>query len=93
MANSPIVFSSEEQLKLQDLENQINGFTGFKNLVTRSLYAGQDSALAAQLLNFLSDLITQSMNQVNQIRTNAQERANAPKEEAVTVAAPVAKEQ
>lgn len=81
MANSPIVFSPEEQLQLQQLENQGNAFTAYKNLVTRSLYAGQDAPLAANLLNFLSDLVAQSTNQVNAVRSQAQARSNEPKEE------------
>lgn len=81
MSNNPIVFNEAEQLKLQELEAQIQGFSNFKNAVSRSLHAGQDSPIIANLLTFLHNMALQSSNQVEDLKKSAQGRADAPKEE------------
>lgn len=78
--SQPLVFTSQQQLALQELEKQVNGFNGFKTLVSRSLYAGQDAAQAAQLIGFLGDLVAQAMTQVKKI----QDEAKAASEQVVS---------
>lgn len=82
MADAPVVFTSEEQLLLQQLESQVNGFNGFKNLVARSLYQGQDAPTAVDLQNFLSNLVSQATEQVKKIQAAAKERNSKPVESA-----------
>jgi len=80
MADQPLIFTEQEQLQIQQLEGQANGFNNFKNLVSRSLYAGQDAALAAQLIQFLTEMTQQSAKQLEAIKLTAQARAT-PKQE------------
>jgi hypothetical protein len=81
MADQPVIFTEQEQLQLQQLEGQANGFNNFKNLVSRSLYAGQDATLAAQLIQFLTEMTQQSSKQLEEIRSNAVARTAASKQE------------
>lgn len=78
MSNSPVVYSSEQQLQLQELEKQINGFNSFKAAVGRGLFSGQDSILAANLIGFLDNLSSQSMKQVKQIQDDAKAKSEQP---------------
>lgn len=81
MSDQPI-YTPEEQLKLRELEAQSQGISNFKNAVTRSLHCGQDSAIIANLLQFLSDLISQTVQQIEQIKIGAQSRSKeAPAKE------------
>lgn len=79
--SNPVVFNEAEQLKLTELNNQIQGFTNFKNAVSRSLHAGQDSVIIANLLTFLHNMALQSQTQADELNKSAQARADAPKEE------------
>lgn len=81
MSDRPITFTEQEQLKLQELERQAQGFANFKNAVTRSMHSGQDSSLIAQLLQFLHDMAVQSANQIDDLRKTAQQRSNKPAEQ------------
>ncbi len=78
--SSPITFTSDEPVKLQQLEQQAQGFTNFKNAVTRSLSVGQDAAIISNLLQFLDNMVNQSIQQMEQIKQEAQARSTAPKE-------------
>jgi len=77
----PILFTEAEQLKLQELQANAEGFNNFQLAVSRSLHSGQDTALIANLITFLKQMSAQSSQQIEQIKTDAQARSNALKEE------------
>lgn len=77
MSQAPITFTSEEQLKLNELQQQAEGFANFRNAVARSLSIGQDSVVIANLLQFLGNMAQQSAQQIEQIKSDAQARSSA----------------
>lgn len=79
MIDSPIILTEQEQLQIQELDNQIRLFSEFKNTTLRCLCSGADSITIARLIQFLDQMIAQSSNNSNQIKTNAKSR-NSKKE-------------
>jgi hypothetical protein len=79
MSETPVTFTSEEQLSLQQLNNQAKAFDTFGLVVSRSLYAGQDAQVVQQLLQFFQDIKTQSLKQVEAITNNATQRSQEKK--------------
>lgn len=74
MSEKPITFTEEEQIKLRELEDQAQGFANWRNVVLRSLYAGQDATSVANLGQFLQNLALQSAQQIEEIKKQAQVR-------------------
>jgi hypothetical protein len=81
MSETPVTFTSEEQLRLQELNKQAQAFDTFGTVVSRSLYAGQDALVVQQLLQFLHDIKNQSLKQVEEINANASKRNQEKKAE------------
>jgi hypothetical protein len=80
MSETPVTFSAEEQVRLNELNNQAKAFDTFGLVVSRSLYAGQDAQVVQQLLQFLQDIKTQSLKQVEAITNAATQRSTEKKE-------------
>ena len=74
MADKPITFNEQEQLQLQQLQQQNDSFNAWGNAISRSLHAGQDSVLVANLLQFLKNLIDQNAQNIEAVKTGAQKR-------------------
>lgn len=74
MSERPTTFTEEEQLKLQELESQGQGFANFKAAITRSLHSGQDSVIIANLLQFLHNMTQQSAQQIEEVQKAAKAR-------------------
>lgn len=70
-----IIYNEQEQKQLQELQKNAEGFANFRNLVARSLYSGQDSVLAAQLLQFLTQMAQDSAKGIEQINATAEARS------------------
>ena len=81
MSETPVTFSAEEQVRLNELNNQAKAFDTFGLVVARSLYAGQDAQVVQQLLQFLQDIKTQSLKQVEAITNVATQRSQEKKAE------------
>lgn len=79
----PILFTEAEQLNLQELQTQVEGFNSFANVVKAGSYPGTYSTTVASLLQFLQNMVAQSSQQIEQVKVEAQTRANTPKEESV----------
>jgi hypothetical protein len=74
MSETPITFTTEEQVKLTELDRQVQAFSNFRTLVARSLYIGQDALIVQQLLHFLQEITGQSSKQIEEVKTLASQR-------------------
>jgi len=74
MSDSQLTFTPEEQIKLTELDRQVQAFSNFRTVVARSLYCGQDAPVAQQLLQFLQEITAQSSKQIEEVKTLANQR-------------------
>jgi len=74
MADQPLTFTSEEQVKLSELDRQVQAFSNFRVVVARSLCSGQDAPVIQQLLQFLQEITVQSSKQMEEVKTVASQR-------------------
>lgn len=79
MSSLPVIFTAEEQQKLAELKQQILGFQNFETAVSRSLHSGEDALIIHRLLQFLKELSTQSMKQMEDIESQAKKRSTEQK--------------
>lgn len=74
MADKPIIFNEQEQLRLQELQGQNEAFNAWGQAISRSLHSGQDAVLVANLINFLKNLIDQNNKNAEEVKSGAQKR-------------------
>jgi hypothetical protein len=80
--SSPITFTSEEQLDLQRLEQNLELFNALKALLQQGIFPGNASVALVRCQQLSEQLISNTVQQVEQIKKTATDRSTAPKEEA-----------
>lgn len=78
MSNN-VVFTGDEQVQIQELNNSILQFDAYKNLLLRSQHKGEDAMLVVQSVKFFEEIIKQTSAQLEALRTTAAKRSLAPK--------------
>ena len=74
-SNSPITFTSEEQLELQRLEQNLNLFNALKALLVQGIFPGNASVALVQCQQLADQLVSNTAQQVDTIKKTATERA------------------
>jgi hypothetical protein len=80
MTAPKVVYSDDEQIKLADLSKTLEEVEMYKGLIIRSSFKGDDCMIVTQMFNHFESIRRQLQTQMNNIKSEATNRAAAPSE-------------